>query len=709
VGTEVRERELTASGTPQGSGSLQVGIDIGGTFSDVFIFDEESGELRTGKTWSVTEDPSAVVEIFDQIDVDVSKLALFTHAATVGINAIVTRRGVPTGMLCTHGHRDILDMGRGLRKPGQIWDFNLLRPHLARPLIPREWRRPIVERVVHDGTVLVELDEDQVMREARWLAEQGVESIAVAYLNSYLNPTHERRTAELIEAELPDLDVFTSTDLLPAFREVPRTTAVAINAYVSPIVDRYIEQLDQRLDARGFGGTFTVMKADGGFATKDGIHKRGVDTLHSGPVAGVSAARSLGSAIGVEDLLIIDMGGTTADVSIVTAGQSPTTNEFEAEPDLLVGVPVVEVQSIGAGGGSIASIDAGGALQVGPASAGSTPGPACYGRGGELPTVTDAHVVRGTLSPDHFLGGTVPLDVERARAAVATLAGPLGISTEEAAQGIVEIVEINMAGALRNMSIYRGHDPRDYALLPVGAAGPMHGSALGRELGVREVIVPPWPGEFSAFGLLASDHRVEMTHAVVRNLASIEPGEMNRIFADLEQRALAYLERQNVSAKTIEFTHFFDGMYLGQSWDTRCEVPPGELGDGATAELSERFEVAYELAWGSRLGMPVKVSSFGVTAVGARPRPQIAAVAEGGKEPQKEARLGEISATLRIDGRMQEATVPIFERSNLLAGNQLAGPAIVIQDTSTTILNDGDAATIDGLGNIRIAPQGGRK
>ena len=682
---------------------LRTGVDIGGTFTDIFVFDDTTGEMRTTKTWSTPDDPLAMLAAFDDIAVDCAELAVFAHASTVGVNAVLTRTGSPTGLLCTRGHRDVLDMGRGLRRAEQIWDFTSIRPHQARPIVPREWRRSITERTIYDGSVLIPIDADEVIRETSWLVAKGAESIAVAYINSYLNPENERRTRELIRSAFPRLPVFTSTDIFPTFREVYRTTSVVINAYISPIVDRYIGRLEDELAARSFRGEFTVMKVDGGFATPAGLRDRGIETLHSGPVAGVSAARFLGQEIALENLMLLDMGGTTTDVSLVSADRTDVVTDFEIEQDLFLGIPVVDVTSIGTGGGSIAWVDPAGGLRVGPASAGSRPGPACYGRGGEEPTVTDAHVVRGTLPADHFLGGAARLDVGRARDALLRVSGPLGIPIEEAAQGVIDIAEVNMAGALRSISIFRGKDPRDYALLAFGAAGPMHGPALGRELGVAETIIPPWPGEFSAFGLLASDYRSEMAQPLMARLDELDPGRLSGVLEGLEREVTAALATQGVSPDSVVVTRMMDAAYTGQSWDTACVLPGGRFRSAADIDsVHATWEESYERTWGSRLGMPIRVSAVRVAAVGLSPKPTLRRLAEGSEAPPAAALLGATTATLRDGGRLARREVPVYERAALLAGNAIGGPAVIVQATSTTILYGGDLARVDAIGNLRV-------
>jgi N-methylhydantoinase A len=682
--------------------NLRIGIDIGGTFTDLFCVDQRTGELKTAKTWSRPEDPGAILEMLAEIDCDPGDIDVFSHAATVGINAVVTRSGAVTGLLCTRGHRDILDMGTGLRDIDQLWDLTSRRPHQANPLIPRKWRRAVTERTLFDGSILIPLDDEEVICEVEALYAEGVRSIAVAYLNSYLNPVHEQRTVAIIRERFPDVAAFASTEIFPSFRELARTTTVAVNAYVSPRVDAYLARMSNGLRAKGFDGLFTVMKVDGGFATTEGARGRGIETMYSGPVAGVRAACFLGEITGDRNLMLIDIGGTTADVSIVTDLVPPVTREYEIEQDLFLGLPAVEVTSIGAGGGSIAWIDSGGALRVGPQSAGANPGPACYGRGGTQPTVADAHLIRGTLLGDRFLGGGKTLDLEAARRAVAKVAEPLGLSIEEAADGIITILEVNMAAALRNISVFKGRHPADYTLVAIGGNGPSHGAALGRELGVSEVLIPRWPGEFSAFGLLASDYRTEVGRSLVRPLGEIGAAEMNTIFEELEAEARAFLSGQGVREEDLSFVRWMDGMYMGQTWDTACELPSRAYEDADMAQCADWFGAAYETNWGIRLNMPVRVSTLRVAAVGRRERPAMNRIAQGGAEPPAEALLETRPLTLRAAGGLHTYQAPVYDRDRLLAGNVVQGPALIIQRTATTTLLQEDEARIDEFGNIRV-------
>jgi N-methylhydantoinase A len=593
-------------------------------------------------------------------------------------------------------------MGTGLREIDQLWDLTSLRPHQANPLIPRKWRRPITERTMFDGSALIALDEEEVLREVAALRADGVRSIAVAYLNSYVNPAHERRTVALVREHFPDIAAFASTEIFPSFRELARTTTVAVNAYVSPRVDAYLARMEEGLREKGFDGLFTVMKVDGGFATTQGARGRGIETMYSGPVAGVRAACFLGETTGDRNIMLIDIGGTTADVSIVTDLVPPVTREYQIEQDLFLGLPAVEVTSIGAGGGSIAWIDSGGALRVGPQSAGADPGPACYGRGGTEPTVADAHLIRGTLLGDRFLGGGTVLDLEAARRAVAKVAEPLGLSVEAAADGIITILEINMAAALRNISVFKGRHPADYTLVAIGGNGPSHGAALGRELGVAEVLIPRWPGEFSALGLLASDYRTEVGRSLVRPLAEVSTAEMNAVFEELEAEARVFLMGQGAPEGDLSFVRWMDGMYLGQTWDTACELPRRAYADAEMSQFNDWFGAAYEMNWGIRLNMPIRISTLRVAAVGRRERPAMSRLPEGGREPPSAALLEARPMTVRGDAGLQTHQARVYDRDQLLAGNVIRGPALVIQRTATTTLAQEDEARIDAFGNIRI-------
>ena len=677
-------------------GRTKLAIDVGGTFTDLFLLDEDTGELRTAKVWSTPGDPGPVVDGLAKIGTSASDLSDFIHATTAGINAVVTRTGARTGLLHTSGHRDILDMGRAQRPVDSLWDLAVLRPHLVRPLVARRDRYAVRERILADGSILWPLEENDVLASAEALIAEGIESIAITYLNSYLNPCHEIRSRELISAAFPDVDVFTSAELFPVFRELYRTTATTINAYVSPKVDRYVEALERSLVEGGFAGTMRVTKCDGGSATTAAVRGRGVDTIHSGPAAGVTAALHLGRAVERRSLLVIDIGGTTADISIITEGVVDVTLEYAVEHDLFIGVPAVDVRSIGAGGGSIAWIDTAGALNVGPHSAAAVPGPVAYGRGGTQPTVTDAHLVRGTILAEHFLGGEVAIDVAAARGAIGLLGAQLGLTSEATAQGILDIMEVKMAGALRAISTYRGKDPRDYALVAIGAAGPLHGSALAHALGIGEVIIPRWPGEFSAFGLLAAGQRVDVARGVARPLGDLEPNDVTAVFEALELDARRQLTAQGVGEADISLTRWMDALYVGQARDIACELLAVDRYDrAALAGLTEAFVATYQSTFGNLLHAPVKVSAFRVTATAPPCAPPLQLL-------DAPSTVDAPARTTTIHGGAGPMQAPVIQRDTLGAGAKVTGPALVIQPTATTYLQAGDRLTVDELGNLRI-------
>ncbi len=687
-------------------GSKQIGIDVGGTFTDLFMIDKESADIYSTKTWShPTNQDIGFMEAVKKTGVDLKHISFLSHGCTVAVNAVVTRTGAKTGMICTKGHRDILDQGTGFRPFETLYDLSWTRPHLLRPIIPRQLRREVEERILYNGSVLLPLNKDQVLQQTRFLIDQGVDSIAIMFINSYLNPDHEKSAKEVIQSAHPDLHVFASSEIYPLIREVYRCSTVALNAYISPKMSHYLGNIETDLKKKGFEAEIFLMQGNGGFVDSNHARERLVYSMNSGPVAGVIGARFWGELIGEPSLLTFDMGGTTTDVSTITQGVFDTTMNFQVETDLFVCLPMIEVDSIGAGGGSIAWVDAGGALHVGPQAAGATPGPACYGHGGVDPTVTDAHMIKGTLFPGTFFEGREKPSHNHAEAAVEKVAKSLNWDIQETAQGIFEIVNTNMVSLLRGISIYKGRDPRDYSLLAYGAAGPMHASVLGRELGVKEVIIPPWPGEFSAMGLLVSDFKYDCGQSYVKLIDEVSPEELGALYLGLEEQAVEQILAQGISKEKIGLFRSFDGVYMGQSWDTPAPVPQGVFNFEMIMKMKQNFEAAYQRLWGYTLEYPIQISTVRVSAVGYTGKPEFKKIPPGDEVPLKEARIDEVEAYFRIDQTMKAMRTPVFDRSRLLAQNQITGPAIIAQPTSTTILLPNDAAVIDIFGNIRIRIQ----
>ena len=542
-------------------GALRIGIDIGGTFTDAALVDGETGAIRVVKVLTTPEDPAqgfmaALERGLAECQATGRDAAAVVHATTVATNAIIEGKTARVGMLVTRGFRDILEIGRQIRS--RLYDVHLQKPA---PLVPRRFSLEVTERLDHEGRVLQPLDLDEVRQAARRLRQEGVEAVVVCLLHSYLNPAHERTVAEIVRAELPDVFLSVSSDVCPEYREYLRASTTAVNAAVMPIVSRYVDALESRLHALGAVAPFYVMQSNGGVMTSSSAKARPVYMVESGPAAGVIAAGAIAAPYGYKNVMSFDMGGTTAKVGLIQDGQLRLSTEIEVGAQSVtplgegrgggypIRTPVIDLVEVGAGGGSEAWIDAGGALRVGPRSAGARPGPACYGRGGTTPTITDANLVLGRLNPAFFLGGEMALDAAAARKAIADrVAAPLALDPIAAAAGIVEIANAHMIGAMRLVSVQRGYDPRQFVLVAFGGAGPLHANALARELGIPAVLVPPNPGIASAVGMLMTDLRHEFVTTRRVRLDALTPEALESLFADFLEEGSARLDRDGVPA-----------------------------------------------------------------------------------------------------------------------------------------------------------------
>jgi N-methylhydantoinase A len=499
--------------------SVRVATDIGGTFTDLVYLDEQSGRVGTAKVDTTPPDfERGVLDVMQKAELDPKAIEFFVHGTTVIINAITERTGAKTALITTKGFRDVLEITRANRP--DIYNFYYTKP---KPFVPRYLREEVTERVNYKGEILTPLDEGEVRRVVEQLRKEGVEAIAVCFLHSYSNPEHETRCGKLIRELWPEVSVTLSHEVTKEWREYERTSTTVLNSYVKPIAGRYLDLLEQRLRREGVPGSLYLMQSNGGTATFAAAKRSPIAVVESGPVAGVLGSQALGELLGEKNLISFDMGGTTAKCSLIEDGQVKVTTEYRIErtrtrPGYPIKVPVVDIVEIGAGGGSIAWLDAVGALHVGPKSAGAQPGPACYGRGGEEPTVTDANVLVGRINPEYFLGGEIPLDVERARRAMTKISQPLGVEVEEAALGVIQLANANMVNALKLISLYRGYDPRDFTLVAFGGAGPMHAAALAKELSVKRVLIPPNPAVFSAWGMLGTDLRYDIVQTRIGRL-----------------------------------------------------------------------------------------------------------------------------------------------------------------------------------------------
>lgn len=674
-----------------------VGVDVGGTFTDVIAMHRETGETRDHKVLTTRGQlEEGVLAALQGLEIPLGDIAEIVHGHTAGINAVLSRQGASVALLATEGHRDLLDIGRMDREFGpHFYDPTWLRPHQERPVARRRHRHGIRERIGWDGQEVVPLDAAQVREVAGKIRDAGIEAVAVCFLNSYLNQAHEQQAAAILREELPGVYVQTS-EIYPVTKEHERTVTVALDAYVGPIVTTYLRRLEGALQSAGFGGTLWMMTMNGGVGSVAETSKAPVFQLVSGPVGGVAGSVDLARASGDRNLLTMDMGGTSTDVAAIRDATTPMTDTWAVEFGLTMTMPVVDVGSVGSGAGSIVHIDSVGTLRVGPESAGSVPGPACYGRGGERPTLTDACVVLGILQPDLFAGGALTLDVERARAALRTVAEPLGMSVEELADGAYRLACSDVAGSIRSISTYRGLDLRDFGLLAFGSAGPMIAHQVARELGVGKVVVPQAPGEFSAFGLLTSDLRVTSARSPMTVLVADAGTDWEGMFTELEAQVAASLDTQGAAKEDIVFERAVYAMYSGQTWDNRLDIEPGEIDDVRVKQLIGQVHDFYQQRYGfSAEELPIIVTTVEVT--GRAPRATM---------PQHASRAGAGDPILRrtavrLDGVVQEDT-PVYSRELLPIDQPVAGPALIVEDYATTVVHAGSSATQDAAGILRI-------
>jgi N-methylhydantoinase A len=681
--------------------SVRLAVDIGGTFTDATLIDDESGRVTIAKVLSTPADPSrafmdATSRILSESHVAGGDVRHVVHGTTVATNAIIEGNVARSAFLTTNGFRDLLEIARQTRPTLYDTQFEKLPP-----LVPRDRCYGIPERLGPRGEVLAELDEASVREAADALRADGVESVAVCLLHSYVNPQHERRIGELLAEALPGIPVSLSAEVAPEFREYLRASTTVINAAIRPVVARYLERIEARLAEAGIEGRLLVMQSSGGVFTSGAARRRPVFMVESGPAAGVIAAAHLGSRVGYPDVISFDMGGTTAKVGLIEAGEPTVTKDYQvggtasagigglAQSGYPVRTAVVDLVEIGAGGGSIAWADSGGLLRVGPQSAGADPGPVCYRRGGTEPTVTDANVVLGRLNPRYFLGGEIGLDVDGAlRAIEERCARPLGLDVVEAANGIVEIANAAMVNALHLISVQRGYDPRDFVLVAFGGAGPVHANALARDAELPTVLVPPSPGIFSATGLLVTDLKREASTSLMRRLDEVDRDELEAAFAALEREGSAALEAEGTPPDLIDFVRQIDLRYVGQSY---------ELTIAAGDDLAGRFHREHDRAYGfSAATEPIECVSLRLTTVGRIAKPPLRRV-EARKAP---------SPKERRDVHFAEAggyvDCPIYDRYALGRDAALSGPAVVEEFDSTIVVHPGYAARVDEFGNLLI-------
>jgi N-methylhydantoinase A len=670
--------------------SDRLAVDIGGTFVDSVVFDRESGELRVEKAPTTPAAPTeGVLDAIGKAGVDLAATNAFVHGTTLGINALLEREGATTGILTNEGFRDVFEMGRHNVPGDQMYDIKYRRPE---PLVPRRRRLGVPGRLDADGGEVEPLDEDAVRAAAAELADDhGVDAVAICFLNAYRNPDHERRAAQLVRETAPDVSVSVSSDITREYREYERTSTTVLDAYIKPIFESYVDDLDGALRSRGFDGEFFITRSGGGALGAESAKTAPVQTVFSGPAGGLIGASAVGEATGRDDLIAVDMGGTSLDACVVQDGSPSVEYEAELEHHPLM-IPVYDLRTIGAGGGSIAWLDRG-LLKVGPRSAGADPGPICYGRGGTDPTVTDAAAALGYLDPDNFLGGDMGLDVAGARAGIeGTLAGPLEQSVREASRGVFEVMLANTVSAVREITVEKGLDPREFSVIAYGGAGPMFVPLLARELGASEVIVPQAPGVFSAWGMLMADVVYDVSRTHLSLLEKVDLGTIDESFGSLEGTVADTLTDDGYGPDERRFERSIEMRYHGQEHTVEVAAD----GIASIDELRERFERKHESRYGHAMNDPAEVVHLRVRGAGVTDKP---AIQEAAPEP------GEPAITTReaycfAEGR----AVPfeIYDRSRLAPGDELDGPAIVQEDTTTTVFYSDQRARVDDYGHLLI-------
>ncbi|MDA1280115.1 MAG: hydantoinase/oxoprolinase family protein [Chloroflexi bacterium] len=706
--------------TIPGTGRYRIGVDIGGTFTDGTLVDSATGQVTTSKVLSTPADPAtgfiAAVKKLLQSESSIAPgdLEHVVHATTVATNSIIEGKLAKTAFITTEGFRDMLEIARQIRP--SLYDLQFVKPP---PLVPRQLCFEVSERLDAKGQVVTPLDEQSVAQVVERIAESKVEAVAVCLLHSYRNPDHERRVGEALRARLPGVIISLSSDVVPEFREYLRASTTVINAAVSPIVSRYLKSISEKLEDAGVTAELLVMQSSGGVYPAEAAVRSPVFMVESGPAAGAVAAAALGSSLGYPNVLSFDMGGTTAKVSLIRNGQPNVTKDysvggaaqrgtgaFGGASGYPIRTPVVDLVEIGAGGGSIAWVDSGGALRVGPHSAGADPGPVCYGLGGTEPTITDANLVLGRLDPDYFAGGEMPLDVEAAQAAIRVrCADPLGLSVEKAAYGIVEIANTAMVNALRLVSVQRGHDPRDFMLVGFGGAGPAHAVRLAEQAGIPRVLIPVGPGTASALGLLVTDVRMEGSATLIVRSDEVE---LSRIAAEFKRLETAGRESHKIAASASGdpvFERSVEMRYWGQSFE--LSVPAPDLPDIDArwmSELVEAFNDAHETAYGFRAnGEPVELVNLRLTTVGKIARPQMKKLETTGTDAsvavkgQRDVYFAEDVENSGHEGMVQTS---VYDRARLPAGAVFRGPAIIEEPDSTTVIHPSWTVKVDDYGNL---------
>ena len=691
---------------------LRLGVDIGGTFTDLALVDEDTGQQTTFKVSSTPSDYSAAVvdaikALSTEHGIAPSSLTFLSHATTVVTNAILESKGARAALITTDGFRDVLEIRRQSR--AKLYDIFQPPPQV---IIPRHLRLEVSERVDAYGDIYKPLDESELVPIVAFLKAHEVKAIAVSLLFSFLNPVHEQAIGKILRRELPEVRTFLSSEVLPEMREYERTSTVAVCAYVAPVLEGYLNRLNDFLATDDYPPLYLTGSSGGVFNVDEGLRVPAMLT-ESGPAAGVTASVALGKVLGLNQLISFDMGGTTAKASLIHNGEVSITTEYEVGGSgnvrrwlqgtgYPIKVPVVDLAEVSAGGGSIAWLDDAGGLRVGPQSAGAAPGPACYGLGGQNPTVTDADAVLGYLDPGHFLGGRMPLSLDSASAAIKRVVGePLGLELMQAAQGIVDIVNSNMADAIRMISIERGHDPRDYSLVAFGGAGPVHAGRIGEELGIKKVIIPPNPGVFSAMGLVCTDLKRDYVRSLY-TLLDVEgvDDRMRQVYRDITSEARDMLSRSGIPQENWNFRYYLDIRYGNQAYELTVPVESSEIEEGTLDAIAERYHAQHFTTYDYNApDEPIQLVNMRASAIGKFGADFIApriSSANGSKDisprSHREVYFKELGQT----------SCPVYDRGDLSAGAEIEGPAVIQESSSTVIVYPGQRAAATEFGTIEI-------
>ncbi len=676
---------------------IRFAIDTGGTFTDIVVFDERAGTFSMDKVRTTPHNTlEGVVGAITKAEVvlrDVQRF--FVHGSTTALNALLERKGVRTAYLGTRGFRDVPEIMR-FNRP------EMYNPKYHKPpqIVPRHLRFEVTERINARGEVLAPLDEAELRDVARTLKKEKVAALAVCFLHAFKNPAHELRAREVIREEFPELSVALSSLVAAEHREFERGMTTILNAYLAPVVERWIGDLQRELKGRGFAGEIVLTKSDGGGLTADSAKSSAINMLLSGPAGGVIGGAYMAAVLGQPNLITMDVGGTSFDIAMIKKGEAAVQRETEVS-----GYPILisnlDIRTIGAGGGSLARIERAGALQVGPESAGAVPGPMCYGRGGAQPTVTDALLINGFIDPKNFLGGTISLDLDAARKGISEqIARPLGLDLHRAASGILRLVMSNMAEAIKDIAAESGDDPRDFAMLCFGGGGPLFGAYLMDELSLPAAIVPLLPAAFSAWGMLMIDLRHDVAQTIAQPLSRLSLADLERQFVALEDQGRALLRREGVPEERWQLVRSADMRYLGQEHSVSVPIPAQLAGLQDLTSLFEAFEQVYEAVYGYRLGTPADVVTLRVKSVGKIPAPKLRPLPSGNADPCN-AFIGTQVVQDFLESESREFRV--YERTRLRADDRVAGPALIVEPTTTTVVRAHHTCTVDRVGSLVVS------